>query len=382
MTTGSTDPNLQRVIVSASDATTDDVKVVINGQSYAGWQDVRITRGIERLPSDFELRLTDIYAGEADALQIQAGDSCTVLIGGSVVVTGYIDVAEPSVDARAHEITVQGRSKCADLVDCSAEWPGNQISGANVLEVARKLAEPYGIDVDAAPGLAGFTIPVFSLMFGETPFDIIERLCRYSQLLAYDDQFGNLLLTRASRTDRAASGFREGFNVERARARFSMHDRFSEYRCYPNAFNTVQELGDAGFLRSSQADAGVRRHRMKVLISDGTGIGGQDVAAQRAGWEASRRWGRSAQLRVTTDSWRDKAGALYEPNTLVPVDIPSVKVTGKLWTISEVTYRKGEQGTHCDLVLMDPHAFDVPGEALQTGGPIELSALPPNMGAR
>ena len=376
------DPVTQRVLVTASATPSDDVTVVINGLAYGGWQDVRITRGIERLPSDFELRLTDIYAGEADALQIKPGDSCVVRIGGTIVVTGYIDAVMPSISPTTHEITVVGRSKCADLVDCSAEWPGNQISGATVLEVARKLAEPYGIDVDATPGLEGFTIPVFSLMYGETPYDIIERLCRYSELLAYDDQFGNLFLTRASSAQRAASGFREGFNVQGASAVLSMHDRFSEYRCYPNAFNTVRELGDAGFLKSSQIDVGVKRHRMKVLISDGTGLGGKDVALERAGWEAARRFSRSATVRVTTDAWRDKAGALYEPNTLAPVDIPSVKVTNKLWLISEVTYRKGDQGTLCDLVLMDPRGFDVVQAALQTGGPIEFVTGLPNRGAQ
>lgn len=376
------DPNVQTVVVTGNTPPSDDVTVVIDGRVYGGWEDVRITRGIERMPSDFDLRLTDIYAGEADALQIKPGDSCVVRIGGASVVTGYVDAVMPSVSPTSHEISVVGRSKCADLIDCSAEWPGNQIAGADVLEVARKLAQPYGIEVEATTGLEGLTIPVFSLMFGETPWDIIERLCRYSELLAYDDEFGNLFLTRASSAARAASGFREGFNVQRASAVLSMHDRFSEYRCYPNAFNTIQELGDAGFLVSSQTDAGVLRHRMKVLISDGTGLGGQDVAHQRAAWEAARRWGRSATIRITSDSWRDKAGTLYVPNTLASVDVPSVKVSNKLWLISEVTYRKGEQGTQCDLALMDPRAFDVIPQALQTGGPIELAALPGALGAR
>lgn len=375
------DPVAQRVDVTAK-APNDDVTILIDGRIYGGWEDVRITRGIERLPSDFELRLTDFYAAAEDTLQIKPGDSCQVRIGGATVVTGYVDIVSPSIDPGSHEISVFGRSKCADLVECSAEWPGNQISGASVLEVARTLAKPYGIEVEATAGHEGLQIPVFSLMYGETPFDIIERLCRYSQLLAYDDEFGNLLLTRVARSDRAASGFREGINVQRASATFSMHDRFSEYRCYPNAFNTVQELGEAGFLVSSQADGSVPRHRMKVLISDGTGLGGKDVAAQRASWEMSRRWGRSVIVRITTDSWRDKAGSLYQPNTVAPVDLPSLKVTDKVWTISEVTYRKSEQGTLCDLVLMDSHSFDVAQEALQTGGPIEFSTLPSGLGVR
>ncbi len=378
MSNSPVDPVTQRVVVTASTPPSDDVTVVINGQAYGGWQEVRITRGIERLPSDFDLRLTDIYAGDDDALQIQAGDACVVKIGKSAVITGYIDISMPGIQPGVHEISVSGRSKCADLVDCSAEWPTGQIAGSSVLEIAKKLAKPYGIEVDATadPGKA---IPYFSLMYGETPYEIIERLCRYSELLAYDDADGNLLLSRAS-SQRAASGFREGINVIAATATYSMHDRFSEYVCYQNALNTLQELGQGGFLKSQSSDNEVKRHRRKIMISDGSGLGGKDVAERRAGWEMARRKGRAVAVRLTTDSWRDKAGALYEPNTQVPLDLPSLKVTNKIWTISEVSYRKGSQGTLCDLVVMPEDAFQVQPTAFQPGGPAEVWQLPPNLG--
>jgi hypothetical protein len=64
------------------------------------------------------------------------------------VITGYVDRVIGTLDARQHSVTVTGRSKCQDLVDCSAEWPGGQIVGSSVLEIARKLAEPYGISVE------------------------------------------------------------------------------------------------------------------------------------------------------------------------------------------------------------------------------------------
>ncbi len=163
------DPVVQSVTVTAKNsAPSDDVTVVINGQVYGGWQDVRITRGIERLPSDFELKLTDPYNTDADALQIKPGDACVVKIGTAPVITGAVDVVMPSIDKDDHSITVLGRSKCADLVDCSAIWPGGQISGASVLEVARKLATPCGITVEAVDDPGGL-IPQFNLMRGETP---------------------------------------------------------------------------------------------------------------------------------------------------------------------------------------------------------------------
>lgn len=378
------DPNVQSVTITAKNsAPSDDVTILINGQIYGGWQDVRITRGCERLPSDFELRLTDLYNTDADALQIKPGDPCVVRIGGTSVITGYVDVVMPSISKDEHGLTVHGRSKCADLVDCSAEWPGGQIVGSSVLEVARKLASPYGITVEAVDD-AGGPIPQFNLIRGETPYEIIERLCRFRQLLAYDDEDGNLLLARASTSQRAASGFREGINVQEATAILSMNERFGEYRCYMQSVDQLQDVGNGGDLIASVKDTGVARHRVRIIVaeSSGGGVGGLDVAKDRAGWEASRRYGRSYAVRLTTDNWRDKSGALYQANTLVAVDLPALKVTGKVWTIAEVTYRKGASGTLCDLLIMPPQAFQIAPTVFDSAIAAEVATLPAAPGGR
>jgi prophage tail gpP-like protein len=67
--------------------------------------------------------------------------------------------------------------------------------------------------------------------------------------------------------------------------------------------------------------------------------------------------GRSMQVRLSTDSWRDASGALYEPNTLVDIDLPGLKLTPRIWLIADVTYVRDEQGTRTDLVIMPPQAF-------------------------
>lgn len=372
----------QRVIVTARPGVpNDDVTIIVNGQVYGGWLTVRITRGIERLPSDFELSLTDRFPSGSEPLQVMPGDSCVVMIGVEPVLTGYVDAVRPRISTREHTIAVVGRSKCADLVDCSAEWPGGQIAGSSVLEVARKLSKPYGIDVDAVDD-AGGPIDKIQLMRGETPYEIIERVCRFRQLLAYDDADGNLLLARVA-SRRAASGFREGMNVEAAAADFSKHDRFSEYRVFFQSVDTLQDLGDSGDLEGVAVDAGVRRHRVRIIVAElgGSTLSGSEVADARAQWEAARRYGRSYSVRLTTDSWRDKVGALYEPNMMVALDLPSLQITGRLWVISEVTYRKDDSGTHCDVVCLPREAFEQQLTFIQQL-PGEFNNIPTADGAR
>lgn len=332
----------------------DDITLKVGGRAISGWTAVRITRGIERLPSDFDIALTELFPGEAQSVVAQPGDSCEVLIGKDLVITGYVDKFAPSIMAGQHSIRITGRGKCQDLVDCAAEWEGGQISGANALGIAQKLAGVYNI-VATCDGSPMKPIPQFNLLLGESAFEIIERICRYSALLAYDLPNGNLFLGRVSK-QQAASGFTEGENVQAAAIDYSMDERFSEYMALLMNVQALGDLGNAGNLLATVTDPNVPRHRRKIIIAEAGG-GGSDVAKQRAAWECARRSGRSHRLTLTTDSWRDAAGTLWTPNTLVPLKLPTLKLPKATWLIGEVTYHRDENGTTCELVIMPPDAF-------------------------
>lgn len=351
----------------------DDLTLTIADRVMAGWTDIRVTRGIERCPSDFEIGLTELYPGDASAFVIQEGDPCQLKIGSDFVITGYVDRFIPSFSEGQHAIRVVGRSKCADLVDCAAEWPGGQISGSSVLGVAQKLAHPYDITVSATADV-GQPIPQFNLNLGETPYDIIERICRYSALLAYDDTNGNLVLAQVGKTQ-AGSGFTQGDNVQAASIAYSMDQRFSNYEAFIQSMDVTSDLGDLGNLIATFIDPNVRRYRRRVIIAE-SGDSDFTVAKKRAAWEAVRRFGRSNQLHLTTDSWRDKGGQLWTPNTLARISLPRLKLQDANWIISEVTYSRNEEsGTTADLVMMPPEAF-YPQPILLQPAPADVPANP------
>ncbi|WP_162988528.1 phage baseplate assembly protein [Commensalibacter melissae] len=83
------------------------------------------------------------------------------------------------------------------------------------------------------------------------------------------------------------------------------------------------------------------------------------MSQQRAQWEVNRRFGRSQSIQVVTDSWRDQQGKLWEPNTLVPVSFPTLKVNTKNHLlIAEVVFRLDMGGgTHAEITLMPKEAF-------------------------
>ena len=335
----------------------DDLTLIVNNQSISGWESIRVTRGIEQCPSSFDISLTESFPGEVAEVVVSPGDPCRVLIGSDLVITGYVDRYHPSITSNSHTIRITGRGRCQDLVDCAAEWPGCAIMGSSALEIAQKLALPYGITVSATQVDVGPAIPMMILNQGETPYELIERVCRFRGLLAYELPDGGLFLTQTG-TVSAASGFTEGQNVQAASIQYSMDQRFSEYLALRMAVDNLGDTGntDAGgnILAPPVVDAGVPRHRRMVIIAQS---GGMDVCVRTAIWEMNRRAGRSNALTLTTDSWRDADGVLWTPNTLVLLVLPHLKLQQATWLIGSVTYNLDENGTTAELTIMPPGAF-------------------------
>jgi prophage tail gpP-like protein len=350
----------------------------VNGKAFSGWEAVRVTRGIERCPSDFDLLVTERNPFDPGTVSIEPGQTCQVKIGGDLVLTGYVDRYTGSITPSQHQVRIQGRSKCEDLVDCSAGFfadgssRGMSMRESSLVDMANKLASPFKI---TAKSLTGDNVPIgdtsgnpiqFTIMLDETPYEIIERVAAYASVLAYDDTDGNLLLSRVgSRT--AASGFSQGVNVQAAAVGFALDDRYSLY--IPRLFNTDDlQNGVSGQVKfQSVTDAAVPRFRPLAVVTIQNDQG-QPLVERRALWERNRRYGRSQPIRVTCDSWRDTSGALWEPNTFAPVDIPALKIVKQNWIISQVSFiRDASRGTVADLVLMPPAAFDVAPAPLPSG---------------
>ncbi|MGC4059939.1 MAG: contractile injection system protein, VgrG/Pvc8 family [Aquabacterium sp.] len=357
-------------VTGLQDAGPNVVRLKLKGKVIGGWLSVRVTRGIERCPSDFELVMTEGFtARNGDVVKVVVAplDPCEILIGKDLVLTGYVDRVSPVINSNTHTIMVAGRGKCQDIVDCSAIWPGGQITNSSVLQVAQKLSEPYGIVVNAAPMQdVGPTIPSFNVTYGESAYAIIEFMCRYRGLLVYELPDGSLHLSRATTEKHAASGFEEGVNIERAQSDYSVDQRYSHIGVFSQTTNTFQETGELNLMVAQVQDQRITRYRNLFVVNEAFGPD-LTVHVQRAEWEKNRRYGRSQRISLTTDSWRDESGSLYEPNTLVTIKAPKLlAMPSNKWLISEVTYRRDDSGTHCDLVLMPPEAFSLPPIVIQT----------------
>ena len=351
---------------------TDKVSLLVNNQAWTGWQRVSVTRSMDSVPASFDVQVTEKYPLAPD-ISIKPGDPCQIKIGNDLVITGYVDRYAAILSARDHTVRIAGRSKSEDLVDCAAfvgdmSKPGFQIMGGSALSIAQALAKPYGVTISSIAG-PGAQIPQFNVNLGETAWEIIDRVTRFSKLIAYDMPDGSVVMAQAG-SETMASGFSQGDNIEQANVTFTMDERYSDYEGH--LFSTMVFGNDTGpnapTLGKRVKDEGVPRFRLRYIISEQTQMG-DPIAYDRAVWERNRRQGRSQAVNIVCDSWRDINGGLWAPNHLAPIKLPELKLADASWLIAQITYLRDENGQHAVLILMPPSAFDPE--------PVVLQPLPP-----
>lgn len=318
------------------------VSLEVNGKSFEGWKAVSVTLGIESIAGSFSLEVTDRWAREAARWPIKEGNLCKIKIEKEKVLTGYIDARSISISATDRSLSVSGRSKAGDLVDCSAVLDVWEFQNLRIDKIVEKLAAPFGIRVSVA---AGVKLPAPQMRFainpGEAVFEAIDRICRLSSILPISDGDGNIILTKPG-VSRAASSVKEGINLKSASADFSADQRFYRYVAAGQHTGTDDFFGDnsAGPLAES-FDKNVRKSRVMMLRPEG--LITADSAKTRAAWEANVRAAKAGTVSATVQGWRQENGTRWPINARVKFDSPSLGLAAEL-LITEINFSLDEGG--------------------------------------
>ena len=320
------------------------VRLVVSGQDYGGWKEVSITAGIERQARDFTLSVTDRWPGATEIpRRIRPGDLCEVYIGADKVLTGFVDGTPIGYDASQVSVGVKGRSKTADLVDCSAINQPGQWRNQKIERIAADIASPYGIQV-VAETATGAPIVDHQIQQGETAFESIDRMLRLRQLLATDDEHGRLVFIEAGRARAATAlvmGGEQG-NILKADTDLDHKDRFSEYVC--KGQRTGDDTAFAAAVSEEQAsiaDSAIKRRRVLVLKQSGQADEG--TCRDRVEYERAHRAAKSLATTYTVAGWRQADGSLWRPNLLVRVRDGIIGFDQDL-LIAEVTWQLSAAG--------------------------------------
>jgi prophage tail gpP-like protein len=348
-----------------------EVVLTVNGTEYRGWKEIRITRSLESLCGSFSMSVSERWEGQTKRWPILEGDECVVRLGDEPIITGYVDTREMSLSASEHRFSVSGRDRAADLIDCSAVLEAWEFNGMGVLEIAQRVAKPFGIEVTMQPGLAPPPAPPRIVINpGESAFDVIERACRLAGLFAISDGQGNVILTQAGSAP-TATPIIEGQNILEASAQYDASACYRQYIVIGQ-----QQGGDPLFgtlaadVRAEALDQNVKR-ASRVLMIRAEGSVTIQQAQDRVNWEAAVRHARALEIRATVQGWEQADSTLWPVNAKVMIEATVLGVRGEL-LISEVVYSLSQGGgTTTELTLRPPDAFlPQPEIPKNTGGTV------------
>ena len=301
----------------------DNISLSAGGLVYAGWTKVSVTRSLEAMAGSFDLELTYKFQGSSDKYRafmepIKQGEPCVVKIGNDPVITGYVDDWVPSYDDKQVIISVSGRDKTSDLIDCSIIYPSGQFVNQTLTQIANTVCKPFGIGVIVKADV-GAPFQRIQIEQGETPHELLTRLARQRGVLLTNDALGNLVITRASK-DKAGVSLILGENIKAARGRFSWRDRHSEFRVKASGDSWDVEVPaeNVGGIEAVVRDNEVGRYRPIVIVNeDITTVVG---ASKRGQWERQRSIARSNSAEYTVTGWRiPQTGKVWSINTIVPI---------------------------------------------------------------
>lgn len=342
----------------------------IDGQEWANWSDIEVTRALDRMSGEFTCGLT-INRKDGDfALSggLATGMTAEVEIDGQIVLSGYLRSLQYDYDASTVSVSAGGRDRTVDLLDCAAAVDGaHEFFNESLTSIVSKVARPYGIAVRADTDV-GKPFTRAAIQPGETAFELIDRLCRQRGVLCVSDGIGGLVILRPG-NERSKGILIYGDNILSGSVTHDDSELFSLYvvkgQAEPVAIDTETEATVTPSARVS--DAAVKRYRPKVIIAEAQGY--ELTLAERATWEKQRAAAQSKRATYTVQGWYadEDAQELWRPNTLVIVIDERSALFKREMLIAGVSYRRGPEGTVTTLDLVMPDAFDILAEAEESG---------------
>lgn len=333
----------------------DGLELLVGGFRYAGFKSIRVTQSIESLAGSFALEVSDRWDGAEAPWTIIEEDACQVTINGQVVIDGYIDRRSLSGASNTRTLSYAGRDRAAALVDCSAVLSKWTYKNITLAELAKIVAEPFGIEVSVQEGLSLSKMAKVVISPGDTGYEVLKRSAAEEGVLLVSDGAGGILFTRSA-TERALP-LVEGINIKTASVEYNGESRYRRYIVAAQSAATDHASGSATRVLGSAVDEGVRRTERTLLIRPEKGYT-REAATRRSDWEARMAAARAETVTVVVQDWEQPDGRLWRANMRSHVRAPRlIGVDGDM-VISQVEFSvNSEGGKLTQLRLVRPDAF-------------------------
>ncbi|WP_018701395.1 phage baseplate assembly protein [Amorphus coralli] len=382
---------ISRELVPATEPTRR-VRLEIDGAgSFDSFVSVEIVRDLRDFSGSFTVVARDAtrsiatfdWASPPPIVRLRPGPGARLYIDDEPVLTGWIERARPVIDEVRAEVTISGRDKAGDLVDCAAAPSGpGEFRQVKLEDAAKRICAPFGLSVRCEID-TGRPFDRYPLELAETGLAAIEKGARQRHALMTSDGTGGVVITRTGAT-RAPADLTLPGNMKGSLAEYSHEARYS--------VTVVHAQAERAGGRRSGRPAPLDVTAEPLSIGDRTAGDGSATERERFGTavkgsaedpEITRyrpivhlaKTQADAQAAADEADWRMRT-ARAEAEELVTW-VHGFRANGKLWRINQLAfvsdayqgierdlliartvYRYDEQGELTEMALSSPEAFD------------------------
>jgi len=306
------------------------ISLDVNDKNFDQFTEASVSVSMLQASGSFSISATSSVPKNFPA---KAGDLVSVRVDGKKVLTGYVDGIQVSYNSQHHTITIQGRSKTADLIDSKMPIALSFTENVTLVAVIQKILSTLGIkgiSVTAELEIDPFkTGELVAGKVGQGAFGFAEQFARKRQVLITDDGEGNIILIRNSGIDSGNQLLNivggEENNIKKGNLEIDESQVFNRY-VVKSQLNSVaiSELFSsidpktAVDQKAEVTDSSVREGRVLTIVAENATS--TEESAPRAKWEADVRRSKARTYECEVVGHSDSKGALWALNRLVSVE--------------------------------------------------------------
>ena len=304
------------------------LELKVDNRKYSGWENVSINKSMQSIAHNFSMNIFN-----ADDISIQDDDLIQILIDDKVFFTGYLDDMVIGISDTKKPLSISGRSKTGDLIDCNIS-DNKQYNKQNIKQIISDLVKPFNINVSS--NLTLEPLEIFNTKVGETYFDAINRLCKQTNTLPISDNFGNIEIVK-NQQNKSSIVLKDG-DFKELNYPKKLSKRFSKY--------TYKKEGIATDVTDGRiTDDTVLRFKPFV------GVNTEDKDNQDlAKWQLNHNKVSEISLTAVVKGWD------LEINTIVKLE---TEIVNNSFLIKDISYSKSDSGTISNVTFVSKDSYDI-----------------------
>ncbi len=350
-------PNLpgrpQNIKQSAASTELDEVAILIDGNRFRFWSEIRLTRSIDSMDTvEFSAPFDSTQPGFRSSFRPFSFKTVEITIGGSPLFTGTMVSVLPTLENDNRTLSIGGYSLPGVLNDCTppaSSFP-LEFDDVGLRTIASTLSETFGISVDFQAE-QGSIFERVAIEPGQKVLAFLTDLAKQRNLIITSSPTGELIFLKSIESGNPVSILRQGASpVMLVEPSFNPQSYYSDIT---GIEPVLSGLSGSQFTVQNPRLMGVVRP-FTFTIPDTRDADLKQAVETKVG----KMFGNMVTYSVTVDTWRDPAGNLWEPNTLIKLNAPDAMVyTDYNFLVRSIEFNRDSKSQTAVLKLVIPGAF-------------------------